>query len=124
MSSSDGEFPREHQRQRVLKAGLIIFDNLSSTVDVTLRDLSEGGAKLKLAQPMPLPDHFSLRIQNATTNQTETHLCEKRWQRADLVGVTFIVDGSRSDRPAEDPATAPAPRYRLLKANSTLFQNR
>lgn len=123
MTGSDGEFPREHQRQRVLKAGRIVLDNRTSTIDVTLRDLSAGGAKLKLAQPMPLPDQFSLIIQNATTNHTETHHCEKRWQRADLVGVTFISEVAQPEPLAEAPEPPP-PRYRLLKANSALFQDR
>lgn len=124
MTDSEGEHPREHQRQRALKAGLIIFDNLTSTVNVTLRDISEGGAKLKLAQPMPLPDRFSLRVQNTATNQTELHRCEKRWQRADLVGVAFIREPSGREPPLEGQADTPAPRPRLLKANSTLFQHR
>lgn len=124
MTGTGSHYPREHQRQRVLKAGRIIFDNRTSTIDVMLRDLSEGGAKLKLAQPMALPDQFSLLIQNMSTQQTETHHCEKRWQRCDLVGVTFIADTSQVTSPADKNENAPAPRYRLLKPNSTLFQDR
>lgn len=124
MTGSESEHPREHPRQRALKAGLIIFDNLTSTVNVILRDISEGGAKLKLAQPMPLPDRFSLRVQNTATNTTETYRCEKRWQRADLVGVAFLRDPSHREPAPESQADTPAPRARLLKADSTLFQHR
>ena len=125
MTDSGKEHPRQYPRQRVLKAGLIIFENRTSTIDVLLRDVSEGGAKLKLAQPMPLPDHFFLRLQDATTQKTENHRCEKRWQRGDLVGVTFVAETRANDAPViEAPLESKTPKYRLLKPNSTLFQDR
>lgn len=125
MTESGDEHPRQYPRQRVLKAGLIILENRSSTIDVLLRDISEGGAKLKLAQPMPLPDNFFLRLQDPSTKKTENHRCEKRWQRGDLVGVTFVMETPAGDTQEIDtPSDLKTPKYRLLKPDSTLFQDR
>lgn len=85
------EHPRAHPRQRTLKGARIIFNNGQSSYDVVIRDLSEGGAKLKLgAATWIVPDHFDLIVSNANTGTPTRHHCEKRWQRGDLVGARFL----------------------------------
>lgn len=127
MASDNEEHGRLHPRHRTLKSGLIIFENLSSTLNVIVKDMSEGGAKLKLSQPLPLPDRFMLRIQNAASQTTETFTCEKRWQRGDTAGISYIQAAAPAAAPTETEAEAeagaqPAKRLRLLKPGSTLFQ--
>ena len=43
-----GEENRNEQRHHTLKPGLIVFNNGFSTIECTVRNLSEGGAQLKV----------------------------------------------------------------------------
>ncbi|MCA8901545.1 MAG: PilZ domain-containing protein [Hyphomonas sp.] len=81
---------RAHARQRVLKSGRILLKGHTSTIDVLIRDLSATGVKLKLANPWIVPDRFDLTIANPATGTSETHACEKRWQRGLMAGARFI----------------------------------
>ncbi|HRJ02690.1 MAG TPA: PilZ domain-containing protein [Hyphomonas sp.] len=88
---SEPESPREHDRYRTLKGARIIFNNGNSTLNVMVRDMSEGGAKLKLGSATCfVPDVFDLVVTNANTGATTKHRCEKRWHRGDLIGARFL----------------------------------
>ena len=54
---------RKSPRRRVLKAGLIAFNNRHSTLQCTVRDISEGGARLLTAGSINAPDTFELLIE-------------------------------------------------------------
>ena len=54
--------PQISDRRRVLKSGLIIFQNRSSTVDCTVRSLGEDGAGIDVSSTNGVPDGFALRI--------------------------------------------------------------
>lgn len=84
------EGSRTHRRQRVLKSARIVFNKGLSSYNATLRDISEGGVKLRLEAAMPVPRVFELVILNPNTGKPEHHLCERRWQRGDLVGAKYI----------------------------------
>ncbi len=73
------------RRQRVLKKGVISYANRSITVDVVVRDLSSAGAKLKIVQAAPVPDHFTLEIPMDGVMVD----CEVRWRNGDTLGVAF-----------------------------------
>lgn len=89
MSEHDPESPRSFQRQRTLKGARIELDG-SKTYDVMIRDMSEGGVKLKLAAPFSVPAEFILIILNPNTGISEERTCQTRWQRGDQVGAKFI----------------------------------
>jgi hypothetical protein len=74
------------------------------TYDVTIRDLSEGGVKLKLGAPFAVPPTFLLMILNPNTGVTENRACETRWQRGDQVGAQFVA--ALPDRPVTRLAPA------------------
>lgn len=64
-------------------------------MNVTVRDISDSGVKLKLgAATWSAPEEFDLIILNPTTGTPTTHHCQKRWQRGDLVGASFAERGS------------------------------
>lgn len=106
MSGSDS--PRDHPRQRALKGARIVFNNGNSSVDVVVRDISESGAKLKLAAASWVaPDTFDLAIQNPGGGISVRYHCEKRWQRGDLVGARFVETPPK--RPPAIPAARSAP---------------
>ncbi len=84
-ASPEADERRAARRQRVLKRGKIVAAaSLDSSIDVTIRDMSETGAKLKLQAPMILPTFFDVVI------VTDNLLYPSRlaWQRSELVGVS------------------------------------
>jgi len=102
MPDTTEESLRAHRRQRVLKAARVIFNKGLSSYEATLRDLSEGGVKLRLQAAFPVPRLFQLLILNPNTGKPETHACEKRWQRGDLVGARFIDNEPAVEEKPED----------------------
>lgn len=110
MTEPDAQFPRQFQRQRALKGARIVCENLVS-YDVTIRDLSDGGVKVKLSAPFAVPDRFDLLILNPNTGIPERRSCEKRWQRGDQLGARFVASG-------DAPAATPPARISLLRKPS------
>lgn len=53
---------RKTARRRVLKSGIIAFNDRHSTLQCTVRDLSEGGARLLISGSFSAPDTFELII--------------------------------------------------------------
>ena len=58
-ASGDG---RDVTRRRVLKGGQIIFNNRMSTMDCTVRSLSDSGAGIDVTSSAGLPKDFILAI--------------------------------------------------------------
>ncbi len=82
--------PWNFRRQRVLKTARLVFNDGLSTFNVTLRDLSDAGARMQLVFPFPVPKHFDLLIENPNTGKPVIHHCELSWQRGDRIGARFI----------------------------------
>jgi hypothetical protein len=49
-------------RRRTLKGGHIVFNGHSSTIDCTVRNISDSGAKLIVASVIGLPERFELAM--------------------------------------------------------------
>ena len=94
-----GEEHRAAPRHRVLKGARIVFNGGHSSGEVVIRDLSDTGAKIKLADLWVVPARFDLLILNPNTGVSETRTCEKRWQHGVFLGVRFLD--------AVDPAYRP-----------------
>jgi hypothetical protein len=107
MTEPDAQFPRQSQRQRALKGARIVCEN-QVTYDVTIRDLSDGGVKVKLNAPFVVADRFDLLILNPNSGVPERRSCEKRWQRGDQLGARFVASGDAA-------ATTPPARTSLLR---------
>lgn len=88
--SLTGDTPRVQRRQRVLKSARLVFNDGLSVFDVTVRDLTESGARVQLIFPFPVPASFNLIITNPNSSRTVTHHCELSWQRGDRIGVKFV----------------------------------
>jgi len=70
-----------HSRRRVLKAGHIVFNERKSTIDCTVRSLSDTGAGFDLASSYGLPARFNLLIRSEgidrrcrVTEQSQRHV--------------------------------------------------
>jgi hypothetical protein len=75
---------RASPRVRTLKRGSIVF-GVASTVDCTVRNLSETGACLEVASPIGIPDDFTLQIRPEPTRRD----CHVAWRSANRIGVYF-----------------------------------
>jgi len=75
---------RETQRHRTLKSGLIVFNGGRSTIECTIRNMSEGGAQLNVAGVVGIPDTFVLQLSDKSTRN-----CAIVWRRTTELGVKF-----------------------------------
>lgn len=76
---------RIHQRRRVLKGAKVLFNGKSSVIDCTVRDMSAGGAKLRLVSTIGVPDRFVLQL----PAEEGEHPCCVAWRSGTEIGVTF-----------------------------------
>lgn len=79
------EEQRKASRFRALKAAQIVFNDGASTIDCTLRDISDRGARLKVESPVGIPERFTLLI----VADGGQHECQVAWRRVDEIGVVF-----------------------------------
>ncbi len=74
------------RRQRVLLAGRLVYGDAHLTLDCAIRDLSDGGARIRLASPVLLPAQvWLIEVRSATAFS-----CEVAWRRAPEFGVKFL----------------------------------
>ena len=76
---------RKHRRNRVLKDGQIISDDMQSLVNVKIRDLSESGARVETTGFIQLPEAFKLLI----VSEKALYPCRARWRRGTQIGIEF-----------------------------------
>ena len=74
---------RGTQRQKVIKAGTILFDG--SGTDCLVRKISLGGANLEVESQTGIPDSFDLVVDVEHSNQH----CHVVWRKARRIGVAF-----------------------------------
>lgn len=88
---------RRERRRRDLKDGRIVFVNGMCALDCTIRDRSENGARLVVAQTTGIPDTFNLYEKS---NET-LHSAVAVWRQSGAIGVklTGVVDIQASNNP-------------------------
>ncbi len=79
------EEQRKASRFRALKAAQMVFNDGASTIDCTLRDISDRGARLKVESPVGIPERFTLLI----VADGGHYECQVAWRRVDEIGVVF-----------------------------------
>ena len=75
---------RKAARHRVLKGAHITFKGHGAAIDCTVRNLSDGGACLKVESPIGIPDTFDLVLDDASVRP-----CRVTWRKATQIGVEF-----------------------------------
>lgn len=83
---------RLHPRHKVLKAGKIVFSNLGASIDVTIRDMSDGGARVRVPPNIALPKLFNLLV----VSDGLLFPAELRWHRGEFVGMSFVGEPRRT----------------------------
>ena len=76
---------RRSVRMRTLKPAFIALEEWSSKINCTVRNISEGGARIRLERPLALPEFFLLKI--ATSGRLRR--VRKCWHINDEIGVEF-----------------------------------
>lgn len=79
------EVPRA-ARQRTLYAGVLIHGAAGLTTDCSVRDISDGGARIKLAAMVVL----SAPVVLLTPRVDEAHEVQLIWQRGAELGLRFV----------------------------------
>lgn len=75
---------RSLPRRAMLKRGHIVFNGTRSTIDCTVRNLTDKGAKLQVASVLGIPGEFELKLPDASRRP-----CQVVWRRATELGVEF-----------------------------------
>lgn len=83
---------RGGNRVRMLKGGTIAFSGRHATMPCVVRDASEGGARLQVAQASAVPDTFELLVE---LDGLEVP-CQVIWRRLNEIGVAFLDQPTRS----------------------------
>ncbi|MBU1288352.1 MAG: PilZ domain-containing protein [Alphaproteobacteria bacterium] len=91
-SASDNGIKPRAPRQKTLKTGRIAINEMTSTFEVLIRDMSETGARLVMSDIYPLPLHFDLIVLNPNTGRPSRTPCQVAWQKGLTVGVMFRTD--------------------------------
>ncbi len=94
---------RRAARRRVLYSGKLVNDDASSTIDCVIRDLSETGAKVRLAGSTPVPAEVWL----IEVREGLAFRCRVAWRASPELGLEFT-----SSHDLKDAAT---PELRMLK---------
>lgn len=76
---------RQAMRQRTLIGAQVVFNDLMSTYNCTIRDLSETGARIKLNAPVQVPPAFMLRFSDGRIRQ-----CKIRRRNGLELGLEFL----------------------------------
>ena len=71
-------------RHRTLKGGRIVTNSGFSTLQCTVRNLSEAGARLRIASIVGIPDTFELLLDDG-----QKFACRSLWKTETEMGVTF-----------------------------------
>jgi hypothetical protein len=75
---------RKARRQRVFKGGKILFNDGNSTIDCTIRNLSDTGAKLEVESVIGVPAEFMLVSHDGTERWSRV-----MWRAGTSLGVSF-----------------------------------
>jgi hypothetical protein len=76
---------RKATRKKSFLKGTVYFNHRHSSIECTIRDLSDYGARLEFPAPVTLPDPVELEI----PTREQTLQARVRWRKNNEVGVSF-----------------------------------
>ncbi|WID95963.1 PilZ domain-containing protein [Bosea vestrisii] len=86
---------RRSARNRTLIGGKVIFNQRQSTLDCTVRNLSEDGALLVFPASVAVPDLFELYL----PLKRESRMVHTRWRDSERIGVAFAAAAKQDEAP-------------------------
>ena len=76
---------RKAPRKKSFLKGTVYYNHRHSSIECTIRDFSDYGARLQFPSPVTLPDPVELEI----PTREQTLRAHVRWRKDDEVGVSF-----------------------------------
>lgn len=80
---------RSEPRHRVLKGGVLIFNNGYGVLDCVVRNMSDHGARLAFGDTTAVPSRFALRI----SDEDRPRKARACWRTQTDVGIEFDTAG-------------------------------
>lgn len=105
---------RRSARTRTLIGGKVIFNQRQSTLDCTVRNLSEDGALLVFPDSVALPELFELYF----PVKRESRMVRSRWRDGGRIGVSFGAVAKQDEAPV--PLDLARRLRQLEQENATL----
>ena len=87
----DKDEQRRRPRKRTLYNARVVFNNRFSTIECTVRDLSEAGARISFPHPTPLPPEVELEIFKIG----QSFRARVMWSEEKSHGLMFINEGTQ-----------------------------
>jgi hypothetical protein len=87
---------RHFVRHRTLKGGHLVYDEAAQSADCLIRDLSDQGARIEVADNRWVPSEVVLYFDDGRPS----HRCFVRWRRGSVLGIQFT-----DAKPREPKAT-------------------
>ena len=81
-----GQIERESPRRRVLKDGKLIFGQSQSVIDVTIDNVSDGGAHVRISSSHGVPEEFYL----VETTKAVIHRAAVAWRTTTGIGLRIL----------------------------------
>jgi hypothetical protein len=113
--SPDG---RRSDRMRTFMAAKVSFSNGQSMLDCTIRNISDGGAKLQISGGITLPGEFDLIIPQRQVNR-RVRLC---WRNDEFCGVAFLDGGDPMPGASDADAVEVGLRQHIRELETTIAQ--
>lgn len=85
-------------RTRTFLKGVVLYDNRRVSIECTIRDLSDTGARIAFQSPITIPDRIELFI----PHKNRTYLADVKRQDGSEVGVAFRDQRSGEERRKDD----------------------
>ena len=82
---------RRWQRSRAFLGGRIVFNHAHSSLDCVVKEISDGGALIKVENAVAVPESFQLIL-----NDGRSFACEIIWRKINTLGVSFAKDATPS----------------------------
>jgi hypothetical protein len=77
---------RKFQRSKAFLGAKIVFNDSHSTFDCIVKEISAGGALIKIENALSTPESFSLALADGRRFE-----CQIRWRRINSIGVEFLA---------------------------------
>ena len=111
---------RRDERVRSFLRARILFNNGSSSIDCTVKNISAGGAKLEISSVLSLPSEFDLEV----PQKGRTYRARLTWRDANFIGVQFIEKSSADAEQLESQTARLQRENKMLKATIAILTKR
>ncbi len=111
---------RRSERVRSLLRARILFNNRSSTIDCTIKNISAHGAKIEIAHSMSVPTEFDLEV----PQRGRTYRARMMWRAASSMGVEFNESAGALSANAQAAIEQLEAENRKLRASIALLTKR